>query len=127
MRTSKSGAGRPAYYTVREAAWVLGVEPAWVARAIRLGTLPAVWRRGRPAHGRRLGRAARGRPASAVPALDTAPQPRHARLEGRHAMNGFTVTPTQALAAFLGLFVLVWLWRASARRARAAARAARAS
>ncbi len=47
MRTSKSGAGRPAYYTVREAAWVLGVEPARVARAIRLGTLPAVWRRGR--------------------------------------------------------------------------------
>ena len=32
-------------------------------------------------------------------------------------MNGITVTPTEALAAFLGLFVLVWLWRASARRA----------
>ena len=41
-------------------------------------------------------------------------------------MTAFTVTPTEALAAFLGLFVLVWLWRASARRARAAARAARA-
>lgn len=47
MRTSMSNAGRPAYYTVREAAWILGVEPSTVARAIRVGTLRAVWRRGR--------------------------------------------------------------------------------
>lgn len=40
-------------------------------------------------------------------------------------MNEFTVTPTEALAAFLALVIVVWLWRASARRARAAARAAR--
>jgi excisionase family DNA binding protein len=42
-----SSAGRPAYYTVREAAWILGVEPSTVARAIRVGSLRAVWRRGR--------------------------------------------------------------------------------
>ena len=47
MRTSMSNAGRPAYFTVREAAWILGVEPSTVARAIRVGTLRAVWRRGR--------------------------------------------------------------------------------
>jgi excisionase family DNA binding protein len=47
MRTSLSSAGRPAYYTVREAAWILGVEPSTVARAIRVGTLRAVRRRGR--------------------------------------------------------------------------------
>ena len=47
MPTSMSNAGRPAYYTVREAAWILGVEPSTVARAIRVGTLRAVWRRGR--------------------------------------------------------------------------------
>ena len=41
-------------------------------------------------------------------------------------MNDLTVTPTEALAAVLGLVILVWLWRASTRRARAAARAARA-
>lgn len=47
MRTSLSNAGRPAYYTVREAAWILGVEPSTVARAIRVGTVRAVRRRGR--------------------------------------------------------------------------------
>jgi hypothetical protein len=41
-------------------------------------------------------------------------------------MNGFTGTPTELLAAVLGLVVLVGLWRASTRRARAAVRAARA-
>ncbi|MGQ0716907.1 MAG: helix-turn-helix domain-containing protein [Pseudonocardiales bacterium] len=40
-------AGRPAYYTVREAAWILGVKPSTVSRAIRLGTLRAVRRHGR--------------------------------------------------------------------------------
>ncbi|GAA1337440.1 helix-turn-helix domain-containing protein [Saccharothrix algeriensis] len=34
-------------YTVRQAAWLLGVEPATVHRAIRVGTLPLVCRRGR--------------------------------------------------------------------------------
>jgi excisionase family DNA binding protein len=47
MRTFKSDSSGPAHYTVREAAWLLGVEPATVARAIRVGTLRATWRRGR--------------------------------------------------------------------------------
>lgn len=47
MRTDKSNAGSPAYYTVREAAWILGVKPPTVSCVIRLDTLPAVWRHGR--------------------------------------------------------------------------------
>jgi excisionase family DNA binding protein len=47
MRTDMSDAGRPAYYTVREAAWILGVQPSTVSCAIRLGTLRAVRRHGR--------------------------------------------------------------------------------
>jgi excisionase family DNA binding protein len=47
MRTDLPNAGRPAYYTVREAAWILGVNPSTVSRAIRLGTLRAVRRHGR--------------------------------------------------------------------------------
>ena len=47
MRTDMSDAGSPAYYTVREAAWILGVKPSTVSRAIRLGTLRAVRRHGR--------------------------------------------------------------------------------
>jgi hypothetical protein len=47
MRTFMSDAGRPAYYTIREAAWILGVEPSRVSRAIRLGTLRTVRRHGR--------------------------------------------------------------------------------
>ena len=39
---------------------------------------------------------------------------------------GWTLTPTQLLVGVAGLVVVVWLWRASARRARAAANAARA-
>jgi hypothetical protein len=46
MRTDISNAGRPAYYTVREAAWILGVKPSTLSRAIRLGTLRTVWRHG---------------------------------------------------------------------------------
>ena len=34
-------------YTIRQAAWLLGVEPARVSRAIRLGTLRAEARGGR--------------------------------------------------------------------------------
>jgi hypothetical protein len=40
-------AGQPAYYSLREAAWVLGVEPSTIARAIRLGALQTVRRRNR--------------------------------------------------------------------------------
>lgn len=47
MRTDMPNAGRPAYYTVREAAWILGVTPSTVSRAIRLGTLHAARRHGR--------------------------------------------------------------------------------
>ncbi|MBV9729849.1 MAG: helix-turn-helix domain-containing protein [Pseudonocardiales bacterium] len=49
MRTDKSNAGSSAYYTVREAAGILGVKPSTVsaAIAIRLGTLRAVRRRSR--------------------------------------------------------------------------------
>lgn len=47
MRTDKFNVGRPAYYTVRQAAWILGVEPSTISRAIRLGTLCAVRRHGR--------------------------------------------------------------------------------
>jgi excisionase family DNA binding protein len=47
MRTDKSNTGHPAYYTVREAAWILGVKPSTVSAAIRLGTLRAVRRRSR--------------------------------------------------------------------------------
>jgi hypothetical protein len=46
-------AGSPAYYAIREAAWVLGVNPSRICRAIRIGTLPIVRRRNQlvvPAH-----------------------------------------------------------------------------
>jgi hypothetical protein len=42
-------------------------------------------------------------------------------------MSAFTVTPVEVLGGLLGTFVLVWLWRASTRRARRAVYAARAS
>jgi predicted site-specific integrase-resolvase len=47
MRTFMSDAGRPAYYTIRETARILDVQPSTVARDIRVGTLRAVRRRGR--------------------------------------------------------------------------------
>lgn len=47
MCTDKSHAEQPAYYTIREAAWILGVKPSTVSAAIRLGTLRAVRRRSR--------------------------------------------------------------------------------
>jgi hypothetical protein len=47
MRTDKSNAGEPAYYSIRGAAWILGVKPSTVSAAIRLGTLCAVRRRSR--------------------------------------------------------------------------------
>lgn len=48
MHTDRPDAGRLAYYTVRQTAWILGVKPSAVSRAIRLGTLRAVWRHGQP-------------------------------------------------------------------------------
>jgi hypothetical protein len=42
-----SNAGRSTYYTVREVAWILDVPSSRVARAIRVGTVRAVRRRGR--------------------------------------------------------------------------------
>ncbi|WP_285490879.1 helix-turn-helix domain-containing protein [Amycolatopsis taiwanensis] len=42
-----SKTNRPTYYTIRETAWILGIEQARVSRAIRLGTLRAVSRNGR--------------------------------------------------------------------------------
>ena len=48
MHPDRPDAERPAYYTVRQTAWILGVKPSAVSRAIRLGTLRAVWRHGQP-------------------------------------------------------------------------------
>lgn len=47
MRTALSNAGRPAFYTTRKAAWILGVAPSTLHRAIRLGTLRSERRNGR--------------------------------------------------------------------------------
>jgi len=47
MRTVMPSAGRPAFYTVRQTAWILGVKPSVVSRAIRRGKVRAVWQRGR--------------------------------------------------------------------------------
>ncbi|MBV9446132.1 MAG: hypothetical protein JO345_09590 [Streptosporangiaceae bacterium] len=47
MRTDKSTAAEPAYHTIRDAAWILGVTPSTVCAAIRLGTLRAERRRSR--------------------------------------------------------------------------------
>jgi excisionase family DNA binding protein len=49
MSTAMSNAGRPAFYTAEQAAWILGVSKDRLHRAIRTGSLPAVWR-----HSRRL-------------------------------------------------------------------------
>ena len=47
MRTSMPNAGHPAYYTIGQTAWILGVSPSVISRAIRRGTLHAVRRHGR--------------------------------------------------------------------------------
>ncbi len=44
MSTNLPKAGRPAFLTIRQAAWALGVPTSTVHRAIRLGTLCATWR-----------------------------------------------------------------------------------
>ncbi|WP_433869269.1 helix-turn-helix domain-containing protein [Saccharopolyspora sp. CA-218241] len=47
MRTTMSHAGRPAFYTVRKAALILGLAPSTLHRAIRLGTIRAERQKGR--------------------------------------------------------------------------------
>ncbi|HEX5114314.1 MAG TPA: helix-turn-helix domain-containing protein [Pseudonocardiaceae bacterium] len=52
MKKSRNG-NRPGLLSISEAAWILGVNDGRVCRAIRLGLLPVVRRRGRlliPAH-----------------------------------------------------------------------------
>ena len=44
MRTSMP---KHSYYSVREAAWLLGIDPSTASRAVRLGSLRTVRRRGR--------------------------------------------------------------------------------
>jgi predicted transcriptional regulator of viral defense system len=48
MRTELRNTRARGYYTIREAAWILGVEPSVICRAVRRGAVRAVWR------GRRL-------------------------------------------------------------------------
>lgn len=47
MSTPMPNSGRPKYYTVAEAAWLLGVPPSTISRAIRTGAIPTVRRRSR--------------------------------------------------------------------------------
>lgn len=44
MRTSMP---KQSYYSVREAAWLLGIDPSTASRAVRLGSLRTIRRRGR--------------------------------------------------------------------------------
>ena len=47
MSTRTPNSGRTDYYTVDEAAWLLGVPRSTVSRAIRTGAIPTVRRRSR--------------------------------------------------------------------------------
>jgi excisionase family DNA binding protein len=47
MNTPMPNSGRRKYYSLAEAAWLLGVPTSVVSRAIRTGDLPAVRRRSR--------------------------------------------------------------------------------
>lgn len=47
MRTDMPNPRRRAYYTVRDAAWILGVDRSSISRLIRLGALRTVSRNGR--------------------------------------------------------------------------------
>jgi excisionase family DNA binding protein len=47
MSTPMPNSGRPKYYSVDEAAWLLGVPPSTISRAIRTGAIPTVRRRSR--------------------------------------------------------------------------------
>jgi hypothetical protein len=42
-----AGAGSPGVFSIREAAWILGVDRSEVSRLIRLGVLPTIRRRSR--------------------------------------------------------------------------------
>jgi excisionase family DNA binding protein len=42
MSTAMPHAGRPALYTVKQTAWILGVPASRIHRAIRTGSLPTV-------------------------------------------------------------------------------------
>ena len=53
MNTRMPNSGRTDYYTVDEAAWLLGVPRSTISKAIRTGAIPTVRRRSRlvvPAH-----------------------------------------------------------------------------
>jgi hypothetical protein len=45
MNSHVSNIRTSAFFTAREAAWILGVDPSTVCRAIRTGALPTVRRR----------------------------------------------------------------------------------
>ena len=45
MSTTLSRAGRSRFHTIKEAAWILGVDSSKISQAIRTGALPAVRRR----------------------------------------------------------------------------------
>lgn len=47
MSTPMPNSGRLKYYSVAEAAWLLGVPTSTISRAIRTGAIPAVRRRSR--------------------------------------------------------------------------------
>ena len=47
MKSTHNVADRPVFLSVRDTAWVLGVQPSVVHRAIRVGTLRTVRRRSR--------------------------------------------------------------------------------
>lgn len=53
MSTASPGAGSPVVFSIRETAWILGVDKFEVCRLIRMGLLPTIRRRSRlvvPAH-----------------------------------------------------------------------------
>jgi hypothetical protein len=47
MKTTMRNADDPAFYSVADAAWILGVDRDQIHRAIRVGVLPTVRRRSR--------------------------------------------------------------------------------
>jgi hypothetical protein len=47
MSNSMPKTGSPAFYTVKQAAWILGVSEAELVRAIKRGVVPTVRRRSR--------------------------------------------------------------------------------
>jgi hypothetical protein len=53
MNTAMPDAGSSGVFSIREAAWILGVDRSEVSRLIRVGVLPTIRRRSRlvvPAH-----------------------------------------------------------------------------